>query len=518
MVKKGRKKSMRTIREVLRLHFEHHLSQRAIARACAVSPTTAGDYLDRIRRTGLDWAGVAALDDGSLKTLMFPEGDRAPGRKPLPDFDALRLEMKKKGVTLQLLWEEYRAIHADGYGRSQFCALYHRHGRTLDPVMRFDHKGGDKLFVDFSGKRPSYIDPASGEVIEAELFVAVMGGSSRTYAVAVASQQIPDWTRAHIGAFAYFGGVPACVVPDQLKSGVKTSCKYDPELNPVYAELCAHYGVTAIPARPGEPRDKAKVENGVLIAQRRILAALRHRTFFSLVELNAAIAVELEKLNNRLMQGVGKSRNQLFAEVDQPALKPLPAQPFEVREWKTAKVHIDYHVAVQGAWYSVPYTLVGKEVTVCLTATAVAILHEGKRVASHPRSPKKNVYLTVDAHRPHSHREHLAWTPERMRRWGESIGHRTGAMIDAILASVEHPDHAYRKCLGLLRLAKSCGNLRLELACDRALRLQAIGYRSVKNILDKRIEAADLPEASEVSLPLFHDNVRGSAYYAGGVQ
>ena len=516
-MKKGRKKSMRTIREILRLFFEHNLSQRAIARACAVSPTTVGDYLERVKRSGSDWASLCALDDSSLKTLLYPE-DRPSSRKPLPDFEALRLEMKKKGVTLQLLWEEYRAVHPDGYGRTQFCELYRRHGGTLDPVMRFDHKAGEKLFVDFSGDRPSYVNRETGEVIEPELFVAVLGASSRLYAVAVASQQIPDWTKAHIGAFEYFGGVPACVVPDQLKSGVKTSCKYDPEINPVYAELCAHYGVTVIPARPREPRDKAKVENGVLNAQRRILATLRHRAFFSLAELNAAIAVELEKFNNRPMQGIGKSRNQLFDEVDKPALKALPAQRFELREWKKAKVHIDYHVTVQGSWYSVPYTLIGKEVMVCLTATAVAILFDGKRVAFHARTYRKNVYVTVDAHRPPAHQKHLEWTPERMRRWGQSIGERTGAMIEAIIEQADHPDHAYRKCLGLLRLAKSRGNDRLELACERALRLQAVGYRSVKNILDKGLEMAELPELEQGALPLFHDNVRGSDYYAGGVQ
>jgi transposase len=517
MVKKGRKKSMRTVREILRLHFEHDLSQRAIARACSVSPTTVGDYLERVRQSGSNWATISALDDSSLKVLLTPEGKAPASRKPLPDFVAIHKEMKKKGVTLQLLWEEYRAIHPDGYGRSQFCERYHRYVHTLDPVMRFEHKAGDKLFVDFSGDRPSYVDREIGKVIVPELFVAVMGASSRTYAVAVASQQIPDWIQVHVNAFEYFGGVPACVVPDQLKSGVKTSCKYDPEINPVYAELCSHYGVAVVPARPREPRDKAKVENGVLNAQRRILAALRNRTFFSLTELNKAIAVELEKLNNRPMQGIGKSRNQLFEEIDKPSLKTLPAERFQLREWKKAKVHIDYHVAVQGAWYSVPYKLIGREVEVCLTATMVEIFHDGKRVASHVRTCKRNVFVTVDAHRPHGHKKYLEWTPERMQRWGESIGPRTGAMIEAIIQSANHPDHAYRKCLGLLRLARSCGNDRLELACDRALKLKAIGYRSVRNILDNGIEAADIQEHSDEPLPI-HNNIRGSNYYAGGVR
>lgn len=515
---KGRKKSMRTIREILRLHLEHSLSQRAIARACAVSPTTVGDHLERITRAGLDWPSIVVLDDSSLKTVLFPEGSTV-SRRPLPDFDYLRKEMKRKGVTLQLLWEEYRAIHPDGYGRTQFFDLYRRNCKTIEPVMRFEHKAGEKLFVDFSGDTPSYVDHETGEVISVELFVAVIGASSRTYATAVASQQIPDWTRAHIGAFEYFGGVPEVIVPDQLKSGVKTSCRYDPEINPVYTELCTHYGVVVIPARPLEPRDKAKVESGVLTAQRRILAVLRNRTFFSLHEINEAIAVELEKLNNRPMQGLGKSRNELFTELDKPALKALPADRFHLREWKKAKVNIDYHVAVHGSWYSVPYTLIGKEVEICLTISMVEVLHDGKRVASHLRTHKKGVYVTLHEHRPHSHKEHLEWTPERMKHWGESIGVQTGTMIESIIKSVVHAEHAYRRCLGLLRLAKKYGNERLELACERALKLEAIGYRSVKNILEKGLERAELPaEPEELQLPLEHGNIRGSVYYTGGAQ
>jgi transposase len=277
--------------------------------------------------------------------------------------------------------------------------------------------------------------------------------------------------------------------------------------------------VVVIPARPLEPRDKAKVENGVLNAQRRILAALRNRTFFSLAEINDAVAAELEKLNNRPMQGLGKSRNELFAEIDKPALKALPAERFQLREWKKAKVNIDYHITVQGSWYSVPYTLIGKEVEVCLTISTVEVLHNGKRVASHLRTHKKGFYVTADEHRPHSHKEHLEWTPERMKHWGESIGPQTGAMIEAIIKTVVHPEHAYRRCLGLLRLAKKCGNERLELACSRAIKLRAIGYQCVKNILDKGLERAELQlEPDELQLPFEHDNIRGSSYYAGGAK
>jgi transposase len=493
------------------------LSGRAIARACSVSPTTAGDHIARALQLAIEWSSLSVLDDSSLKTILFPDGEALAARKPLPDFDYLRAEMKRKSVTLQLLWEEYRAVHSDGYGRTQFFELYRRHGKKIEPVMRLTHKAGDKLFVDFSGDRPSYVDRETGEIIEPELFVAAMGGSSRIYAAAVASQQMPDWIRVHVDAFEYFGGVPACVVPDNLKSGVKTACKYDPEVNPVYAELATHYGTAIVPARPREPRDKAKVENGVQNAQRRILASLRNRTFFSLSELNDAISVELGKLNNRPMQGIDKSRNQLFEEIDRPALKPLPSVRFQLQEWKKAKVNIDHHIAVHRSFYSVSYTLIGKEVEVCLTATTVEIFHDGTRVASHVRTHRRGVFVTVHEHRPHSHQKHLEWTPERMRRWGETIGANTGKMIEAIIKTVVHPDHAYGKCLGLLRLAKKCGNDRLELACGRALKLQAISYQSVKNILTKGLEKAELPqEVEETHLPLFHENVRGSDYYAGG--
>ena len=519
MVKKGRQKTLRTIREVFRLHFEHELSQRTIARACAVSPTTVGEYLELARKVELDWTAVSSLDDAGLKQALLIEEAPPLRRRPLPDYETIQKELKRKGVTLQLLWEEYRAVYPDGYGRTQFFDLYRAYAKILHPVMRFTHKAGEKLFVDFSGDRPGYINRDTGEVVEAELFVGVMGASDFTFACAVPNQQTPNWLKSHVGAFEYLGGCPACVVPDQLKPGVKVSCCYDPEINLAYASFARHYGVAVIPARPGKPRDKAKVENGVLNAQRRILAALRNRTFFSLSELNSAIACELEKLNDRPMQVIGKSRRQLFEELDRPVLKPLPVQRFEIDEWKKATVNIDYHIAVNWNFYSVPYTLIGKEVEVCLTATTVEVIRNGERIASHIRSYKRGEFITIDAHRPPSHSKYLSWTPDRIRRWGETIGPQSGAMIKAIVTMTVHSEQAYRKCLGLLRLSKTYGPERLELACARALRLSAIGYQSVKNILKNGLETADLSESPEPELPLDHDNLRGSNYYAdkGGV-
>jgi len=510
---------MRNTREILRLKYEAGLSHRMIARAVGVANSTVSDVSARMKAAGLVWQDAATLSDVELQRRLYRDHQKRAADPREPDWNRVRAELAgNKHVTLQLLWAEYREEEPDGYGYSWYCERYRAWQGGLDLVMRQEHRYGERLFVDWAGDTMSVVTPGTGEIRQAYLFVAVFGASNYLYAEASLSCGTHVFLSAHCRAFSYFGGVPELVVCDNLKTGVRKPDRYEPDLHAPYAELAAHYGCAVFPARVRKPRDKAKVENGVLIAQRRILAALRNRTFFSLLELNAAIAVELEKLNSRPMQGVGKSRNQLFEELDKPALKALPAQRFELREWKKAKVHIDYHVAVQGAWYSVPYTLIGKEVQVCLTATAVAILFEGKRVASHARTSRKNVYVTVDAHRPHSHQKHLEWTPERMRRWGQSIGAQTGTMIETIIEQADHPDHAYRKCLGLLRLAKSRGNDRLELACAQALKLQAVGYRSVKNLLDKGLEAVELPESEPGTIPLIHDNVRGSDYYAGGAR
>jgi len=516
-MKNSRGKSMKTIKEIIRLKHEHKLGVRAIGRACNVSPTTVSGYLDLSRDAGLDYESIKELGDEELQHLLYPERSEIVPRKTLPDLETLTTELRRKGVTLQLLWEEYRVVNPEGYGRSQFFDIYRQHAKTLNPVMRFSHKGGDKLFVDFSGDRPHYVNQETGEIIYTELFVAVLGASSHTFAVAVANQQIPNWIKAHILAFEYFGGVTNCLVPDNLKSAVTLACKYDPVLNPTYAEMAAHYHVAVIPARPNKPRDKGKVESGVLCAQRRILAVLRNRTFFSLREVNIAIAEELEKLATRTMQGYGKSRHELFVEVDQPALRPLPKNRFEIREWKKATVGIDYHIGAYGIFYSVSYTLIGKGVEVWSTGSVIEIFHNSVRVASHPRTYKLGEFNTIDAHRPHAHQKHLEWTPERIKHWGESIGPNTGIMSEAIMTAGLQPEHGYRKCLGLLKLAKQYTPERLEIACQKALDLGVIGYRSVKSLLDKHLERLETPEPEQDGPPIVHDNIRGGGYYSGAL-
>lgn len=505
---------MRAIKEILRLHFELGLANRAIGRSCNISPTTAGEYIERAEESGIDYKSLESMDDAIIYAKLFPEKEKEKSGKEIPDFAYISGELKKKGVTLQLLYEEYQEKHPNGYKRTQFYELCEQYTRTLDPVMRMVHKGGEKLFVDFSGDKPHHVDRETGEIISAELFVAVMGASNLTYALALPDQKLSSWLKGHIKVFEYIGGVVNCLVPDNLKAGVKSPCRYDPELNPIYAEMAAHYGTAVVPARPYSARDKAKVENGVLNAQRRILASLRNRIFFSLYELNDAIAEELEKLNNRPMQGLGKSRWEVFNEVDKAALKPLPEKRFEIRDWKKPRVNIDYHIEVDHNYYSVPYRLIRQEVEVFFTATTVEIYSQGKRVASHVRCYKKGEYLTIEEHRPYEHKKYLEWSPDRVKRWAGKIGDQTAEVVEKIMASKRHPEHGFRACLGVIRLAKKFTPERLELACKKALETGALRYKSIKSILENHLESREDASSEEEgrTLPV-HENIRGGQYY-----
>jgi transposase len=416
-------------------------------------------------------------------------------------------------VTLMLLWEEYRAADPQGFAYSWFCEHYRAWAGKLDVVMRQTHHAGEKLFVDYAGQTVEVIERASGEVRRAQIFVAVLGASNYTYAEATWTQALPDWIGSHVRAFEYFGGVAEILVPDHLKSGVQRTCRYEPDLNPTYAALANHYGVAVIPARVRRPRDKAKAEVGVQVVERLILAALRHRTFFSLAELNAAIAVLLDRLNRRPFQKLPGSRREAFATLDQPVLRPLPATPYMFATWKRVRVRIDYHVEVDGHYYSVPYALVKQSLDARLTAHTVECFHKGQRVASHVRSHRKGQHTTVSEHMPKAHREYAAWTPQRLVHWAEQTGSATTAVIAHILADRPHPQQGFRSCLGILRLGERYGTARLEAACRRALRLGACRYQSLASILDRGLDRQPLPESHERSLPPAHDHLRGPGYY-----
>jgi transposase len=508
--KKGRKLPMRKLKEVARLYLELNLGVRPIARACNISTSTASVYVEKLRELNATYREIDEMDEDVFFDLLFPKEEK-PSVKPLPDFAYVAQELSKKGVTLQLLHEEYKRDNPEGYERTQFYHLYHCWGKKADPVMRFIHKAGEKMFVDFSGDRARYQDPLTGETIEAELFVSVLGASSYIFACAIPDQTVESFVSCTIKALEYYGGCPACLIPDNMKAAVTHACYYDPEINKTLAAMARHYNIAVIPTRVAKPKDKAKVENAVLQAQRRILAVLRNRTFFSLAELNDAIAEEVKKLNMRPMAGIDKSRWDLFTEIEKPALKPLPEERFVIASWKKAKVHIDYHVAVEKTYYSVPYALIGQSVDIRYTGSVIEIYHKSKRVASHVRINKPGTFVTENLHMPNEHRQYLEWTPERIKLWGEKIGPHTKSLMDAIMERRTHPEHGFRSCLGLIRLSRTYSPERLEAACKRALEVEAYNYRSVKSLLAMKLEEA-VPENTERIIPL-HANIRGGNYY-----
>jgi len=505
---------MRQVREILRLKYEQRLAHRAIARACGVGLGTVSEYCRRAQQVGLTWP-LPDVDDGQLEARLFQRVTDVVGvPRPRPDWAWVHQELKRPGVTLQRLCLEFLERHPGGHRYSQFCAHYHRWVRTLAPTMRQVHRAGEKVFVDFSGKRPTIIETATGEVVPVELFVGALGASSYVYAEACPSQALPSWIGAHIRMVEFFQGAPAMFVPDNLLSGVTKACRYDPIINRTYVDFAEHYGAAVVPARAGRPRDKAVVEANVLVAQRVILAALRHRRFFSLAELNAAIRELLVVLNARPMKKLGVSRRELFEQLDRPALRPLPPTRYELAEWGDATVNIDYHVAVEHNYYSVPYQLVHQRVEVRLSAATVEFILKGRRVASHRRLWGRGQYATDPAHMPHAHRAHAEWTPSRLITWAETTGPATAQLVAAILASKPHPEQGYRACLGIMRLGKRYGPARVEAACVRALGLEAPSYRTVQNILASgvdRVPAETLP-SEPPPLPA-HPNIRGSAYY-----
>ena len=506
--------SMRKTREILRQKWELGRTHREIAASVGQSLGAVAATLGRARAAGLDWAQAQALSDAALEERIYgPRAEATP--RPMPAFEYLHAERKKPGVTLELLHLEYLEKQPDGYRYTQFCEHYRGWLKKRRLTMRQEHKAGEKLFVDYSGKKPHIVDPKTGEVIEVELFVAVLGASNYTFAEATLTQGGPDFIASHLRAFRFLGGVTGALVPDQLKSGVVVACRYEPGIQRTYEEMALHHGTAVLPARPYRARDKAKVEAGVLVAQRWILARLRHETFFSLEALNERIAELLEDLNNRRMRVYGASRRELFERLDRPALKPLPAGPFEYSEWKKVRLNIDYHAEVDHHYYSAPHPLVHEELEARFTATTVELLHRGERVASHLRSYQRGRHTTVAAHMPKAHQKHLEWTPSRIVHWAASIGPKTQALVEAILAERRHPEQGYRSCLGILRLAKRFGEDRLEAACARAGAVRARSYRHVESILKNGLDRLPSPgEETEERAPLAaHENIRGGGYY-----
>ena len=514
MKKKSRRLPMRKLKEICRLHFKLNLGIRPIARACNISSSTAHSYVEKLKESGITYVEIESMNEDKLKEFFKQKNEyRDSTLKSMPDFKYIHNELKRKGVTLQLLYEEYIENNPDGYGRSQFYDLFRKWRKNSNPTMRLSHKFGEKMFVDFSGMKPHYINPESGELIETEFFISTLGGSSYTYACAVMSQSIENFILCNVKSFEYFSGCPEIIVPDNLKSAVTRADYYDPEINRTFADMAEHYDVAVLPTRVAKPKDKAKVENAVQNTQRRILAALRDHEFFSLQELNNAITEELKKFNNRPMQQTGKSRYELFIEYEKHELKPLPLSRFDIFRWKTAKVSLDYHVSVEKSNYSVPYTLIGKKVDIRYNSRVVEVFSKGKRVASHLRSQIIDSYTTDKAHMCHEHLFYLEWTPGRIKEQAKLIGPKTGLFIQKLFETKKSVDNAFRGGLGIIRLSKKYTPERVEQACKLAMDVGAYNYNNIKHILTNGMDKVEPVNFENKKRPAEHSNLRGTKYY-----
>jgi transposase len=499
----------------MRLSLGHGLSSRQVARSCRIARSTVGEYLRRAQEAGLSWPLPEGLDDGQLEQRLFPPAPEIPTEsRPVPDWATIHRELRKKSVTLFLLWQEYRERYREGFGYSWFCDHYRAWAGKVDVVMRQAHRAGEKLFVDYAGQTVPVIDPATGEIREAQIFVGTLGASNYTYAEATWTQALPDWIGSHVRAFRFLGCVSEIVVPDNVKCGVTHPHLYEPDRNPTYVHAMEYHDTVVVPARSGKPRDKAKVEAGVQVVERWILARLRHQTFFSLTELNRAIRALLKNLNERPFKKLPGNRRQAFEQIDRPAMRPLPAVAYEYTEWGKGRVHIDYHVEIDKHYYSVPYQLVGLQLDFSLTLRTVEIFHKHQRVTSHVRSFVKGRHTTLPEHMPKSHRAHAEWTPQRLVKWARETGPATAVVVKKIMASRRHPQHGFRPCLGIMRLGKTYGSGRLEAACRRAHALEAYGYRHIEGILKNELDRRPLPQKTAPQSKIEHANVRGANYYA----
>jgi transposase len=510
---------MRKLKEVLRLH-SLGMSQHQIARSCSISQSTVHDYVSAAQTAGVKWPLPENWEDRQVGQTLFPQRS-APEiwrKHAEPDWAGIHKELQThKNLTLQLIWQEKRESDPDGYGYSRFCELYRLWLKKLDLVLRQTHRAGEKTFVDYAGATIPIHDPATGEIHPAAVFVAVLGASSYTFAEATAGQDLRSWIGSHVRAFRFFDGVTEIVVPDNLKSAVTHPSYYEPDLNPTYRDLGEHYGVAIIPARPYRPRDKAKAEVGVQVVQRWIVAALRKQKFFSLDEANQAIAGLLTKLNLRPFRKREGSRASLFAQLDKPALKPLPGTDFEFGKWKTTRVDLNYHIEVERHCYSVPHALANQEVEVRTTADTVEVFCRGMRVASHVLSAESGKATTLTEHMPKSHQKYVGRTPSGLVEEAKQIGPFTGKLVEATLAAKRHPEQGYRSSLGILRLAKTYPAERMEAAARRALRARAYSSTSMESILRNQLDrlplAGDPVVPSAVNPVVDHDNIRGAGYF-----
>ena len=503
---------MRKIREALRLRSDG-FSGRRVAQSLSVGCATISEYFRRADVEGLNWPLPDDLSDADLEQRLFPYSPgEARGIVPQPDWAYVHAELRHKGVTLSLLWEEYRGVHPDEYGYSRYCELYTRWEGKLSPVMRQRHPAGERMFVDYAGHTVDVVCPKTGEVRTAQIFVATLGASSYTYVETTWTQSLPDWISSHVRAFEFFGGVPAQLVPDNLKAGVTKACFYDPAINRTYADMASHYDTAIIPARPHKPKDKAKVEGAVLLAERWILARLRNQRFFGLDEVNAAVRPLLEQLNGKVSRHLSASRQELFERLDRPALKPLPVASYVYAEWKQCRAGLDYNVDIGRHYYSVPYQLLKQKLWARITARTVEVYFKGQRVASHVKTSGNHQHSTLQDHMPAHHRFREDWTPERIRKQAAHLSPNVEIFVDVVMLKRRHPEQGYRSCLGVIKLAKAFGHDRLDAACARALEINAHSYSSLHSILKNGLDRPRREPTTD-GPAITHPNIRGADYF-----
>lgn len=508
---------MRKLREILRLRYECKLSTRQISRSTRVSVGAVNKYLKRFEDAGLIWPLPDDMDDTALINKLAPAPVTYTEQKMVdPDWQEVHKELKSKGMTKQLVWEEYCEVYPhNAYSYPQFCHRYRLWNDKQKRSMRQHHRAGEKLFVDYAGLTVPIVNKTTGEAAPAQIFVAVLGASNYTFAEASWTQGSTDFISSQVRAFKFFGGVPEMLVPDNLRSAVSKACRYDPDINRSYLHMAEHFGCSIMPARPYKPKDKAKVEVGVQLVERWILMRLRHHTFFSLSELNWEIRRLLEDLNNRPFRQQKGCRRSLFDELDRPALMPLPRQAFEHLEFKVARVSIDYHIRFSDHFYSVPHQLVKEEVEIRASHHTIQILYKGKPVTSHVRQYASGGFTTRPEHMPTAHQKQQQWTPGRLKDWAQKLGPDVLGFTQQLLDTKQHPEQAYRACLGLLNMERDYGAQRLNAACHRAMSCGGRRVGNVRSILQTGLDKVPLtPEKEqETRVTVSHENIRGADFF-----
>ena len=512
---------MKKVREIMRLHEQSGLSRRQISQSLNISRPVVSDYIAKVTISGLSYKDIENMPDETLLELLQKNKTKDERYEKLQSqFPHLTKELKRVGVTRYLLWEEYMQENPEGYSYSQFCYHFQIWRNMSEVTMHMDHKAGDKLFVDFAGKKLEITNRATGKKQEVEAFIAILGASQLIYVEASMSQKKEEWIRLNENALRYIGGVPRAIVPDCLKSAVTKTDRYEPDINPEYFDFARHYSVTILPARPAKPKDKSLAEGAVRISYSWIYAKLRDRIFFSLEELNVAILEQLELLNARTMQRPGVSRIELFESIEKTELQPLPQQRYEIKKHKTLTVQFNYHIYLSDDchYYSVPYRYKGRKVAVLFTERALEVYSGNIRIALHLRNKRRNGYTTQREHMPEFHKWKDNWDPEKLMNWATTKGGDVASVVATVLASRQHPEQSYKTCMGILSLGKIYGDLRLNKACKRALYYDNYTYKVIKNILFNNMDQLDEDSNNTIGTLPEHENIRGRNYYMEDLQ